>query len=132
MLKLKLKYIFKITKQMNKSIAVFQLPLPLELIDIICSFTFHTITYVIRRNKHCFAEVIRDITYTDRICCSGYLGSLYNLYYMVHFTNPNFWGLKEINKCARMCIKCGEFIKLVRYSKCKCPNQLNTLSSLCC
>jgi hypothetical protein len=106
---------------MNKSIAVIQLPLPKELINIICSFTFRSIKQVTRRNKRWFANVIRDLGSTDRNCYSGYLGSMYRLYYIVHITNPNIYGMREINKRVRMCINCGEFIKILEYSKCKCP-----------
>jgi len=114
---------------MNKSTVVYQLRLPKELIDIVCSFTFLSIKQVTRRNKRWFANVIRDLESTDRNCYSGYLGTLYRLYYVVYFTNHNYYGTKEIKKCARMCINCGEFIKLVQYSKCKCPTTINTWSS---
>lgn len=108
---------------MNKSTVVHQLCLPKELINIVCSFIFHSIKKVTRRNKRCFANVIRDLGTTDRIVYSRYVGTLYGIYYVVYFTNHNYYGTKEIKKCVRMCINCGEYFKLVQYSKCKCPTR---------
>ena len=103
-----------------KSVALYNLKLPKELIDIICRFNFYTLSECIEHAKYVYNKVIKEITYIERFQYYGYQPYHKGIYYhiqinMVTTQSNSVEDLyKEMN--IYICIKCGEFIK----NKCKC------------
>jgi len=101
-----------------KNVIIYQLPIPTEIIDNICSFIYYRVEETISRNKTKYNRVICDLFYTFRIERG------------VHYYDWNY----SFNQCYStvfiynvqcnfdiqiyMCCKCGNYTHPTR--KCKC------------
>lgn len=107
-----------------KSSVVMYLPFPKDIIDIICRFTFYTLSECIEIIKNKYKNVVKELNYVERF---QYYGFQYHtgIYYQIQInmvtTQANVVEnlYKEIN--IGICIKCGKFIKNTHTNcLCKC------------
>ena len=114
-----------------KSVAVYNLKLPKDVLEIICSFNFYTLNECIKNVKNKYKNVIKEINYIERFQYYGiqcYTGIYYHIQISMMSTQSKSVEdlYKELNLC--ICIYCNEFIKNTntRYL-CQCykPNYAN-------
>jgi hypothetical protein len=103
-----------------KSVIVYQLPIPPELIDHVCSFLYYRIEETIARNKIKYNKVNCDLFYTVRI---ERLFPYYDWNYSYnHFYATLFIYNVQCNFDIQIyiCCKCGNYTHPTR--KCYCNN----------
>jgi hypothetical protein len=98
-----------------KHVILYQLPLPTELIDHLCSFIYYKTEETLARNKSKYNRVICDLFYTVRIERKFNSYIWYNHFYATLFIY-NVQCKFDIQ--IYMCCKCGNYTHPTR--KCKC------------
>jgi|LauGreDrversion4_2_1035121.scaffolds.fasta_scaffold11636_2 hypothetical protein len=103
---------------MEKSIALYQLKLPQEVIEYICSFGFYTLEQCIEQNKQNQKKLLKDIKEGVRINNVPLYTLTGSILYCVYIQYP----LRERKVIyANLCGNCNDFIHLKRVSfGCKC------------
>jgi hypothetical protein len=103
---------------MEKSIAVYQLKLPQEVINYICSFGFYTLEQCIEQNKKKHKKVLKDIKDDVRINNVPLYTPNGTIMYCIYIEFP-IRQRKVIY--ANLCGDCNNFIHLKRKSfGCRC------------
>ena len=92
-----------------KSVIVYQLPIPTDVIDHLCSFLYYKVEETVCRNKTKYNRVICDLFYTVRIELGFY--PFYSTLF-IYNVQCNF----DIQ--IYMCSKCGNYTHPT--NKCNC------------
>ena len=103
-----------------QSIALYNLKIPKDVIDIICSFNFYTLQECIEITKNKYKKVVNELNYIERFQYYGYQ-ICSGIYYHIQIRVSTYDEAdihSVLNIC--ICIKCKEFIKNMPTSKCKC------------
>ena len=103
---------------MEKSITVYQLKLPKDVSNYICSFVFYTLEQCIEQNKKIHKKVLRDIKDDVRINNVPLYTPTGSVMYCVYMEFP----IRERKVIyANLCGDCNNFIHLKRNSfGCRC------------
>ena len=95
-----------------KNVIVYQLPIPREIVDHVCSFIYYRVDETIARNKKKYNRVICDLFYTVRLERECYFyGCIYSTL-LIYNVQCRF----DIQ--IYICCKCGNYAHPT--SKCKC------------
>jgi hypothetical protein len=95
-----------------KSVIVYQLPLPTDMNDHVCSFLYYRVEETVARNKTKYNKVICDLFYTVRIERGyNYVNQFYATLF-IYNVQCNF----DIQ--IYMCCKCGNYTHPTK--KCNC------------
>jgi hypothetical protein len=100
-----------------KSVIVYQLPLPTEVIDNVCRFIYYKIEETVDRNKTKYNRVICDLFYTirmDRKIHYRWNYSLNKFYATIIIYNVQC----NFDIQIYICCKCGNYTHPTQ--KCKC------------
>jgi predicted methyltransferase len=96
-----------------KSVAVYNLKLPKDVIDIICSFNFYTLSECIEITKQNRTNVVKELKYVERFQYYGYQPYHKGIYHHIQINmitiNDEFDMYKEMNIC--ICIFCNKFVQ---------------------
>lgn len=105
-----------------KSIALYNLKLPKDVIDIICRFNFYTLSECIEITKYKRRNVFNELKYIERFQYYGYQPYHTGIYYHIQINmitiNDEIDIYKEMNLC--ICTNCYEFIKNMPKTNCLC------------
>lgn len=95
---------------MNKSVVLFNLKIPQDVIHLICRFGFYTRGECIENIKQKYNKVIQEINYIKRFQYYGYQ-VYHGLYYhiQINIITVDDTDICEMNIC--ICIHCNEIIK---------------------
>lgn len=98
---------------MNKSIIIYNIPLPSDVVDIICSFNFYTLQQCIDRTKQKYKNVIENIKVT-----------LYESNYYPSIFSATTIRIHSIIFFIHICNHCGNYLMRMPYS-CRCKLSFN-------
>jgi hypothetical protein len=107
-----------------KSIALYNLKLPKEVIDIICRFNFYTLSECIEITNEKRNNLLKELNYIERFQYYGYQSYHTGIYHHIQINryttryNTNIYS--EMNIC--ICIFCNEFVQNIPDTNalCKC------------
>ena len=106
---------------MHKSNLLYQISLPKDTIQIVCSFLFYTVEQSIEYNKKKYKDVINDIRRTTITYAfsQGYMNRLQCIVNVIHMNHAN-----PIWFRIRICNECRQYIKKqiwkTRFFVCQC------------
>ena len=102
-----------------KSVIVYQLPLPSEVIDDVCSFLYYRVEETLARNKEKYNKVLCDLFYTVRIE-RGLNYYDWNYSYNKFYTTIFIYNVQcKFDIQIYICFKCGNYTHPTRRCKCK-------------
>ena len=114
--------LFVIIYVIMKSIALYNLKLPKEVIDIICRFNFYTLPECIENTRINHSNLFKELKYIERFQYYGYQiesGMYYHIQINMLTVHHAIDIYQEFNLC--ICINCYEFIKNTQTNcLCKC------------
>ena len=102
-----------------KSVIVYQLPLPTEVIDHVCSFMYYSVEETISRNKKKYNRAVCDLFYTVRIeRGSNYYNWNYSLNQMyttliIYNVQSTFFDIRFY-----ICCNCGNYVHPIKLCTC--------------
>ena len=93
---------------MHMSNLLYQISLPKDIMNLICSFLFYTVEQSIEYHKEKYYDVIRDIPRIkiNYVFSQGYMNRLQCIVNIIHMNNAN-----PIWFRIRICNECRQFIK---------------------
>jgi|LakMenEpi03Aug12_release.lakeMendotaPanAssembly.Ray.scaffolds.fasta_scaffold271466_2 hypothetical protein len=101
-----------------KSVIVYQLPLPTDVIEQLCSFLYYRVEETISRNKTKYNRVICDLFYTVRLeRGSNYYTWNYSLNQM--YTTLIIYNVQSTFDIRFYMCKCGNYTRPTIICKCK-------------
>jgi hypothetical protein len=100
-----------------KSVIVYQLPLPTDVIEQLCSFLYYRVEETISRNKTKYNRVICDLFYTVRL----ERGSNYTWNYSLNqmYTTLIIYNVQSKFDIRFYMCKCGNYTRPTIICKCK-------------
>jgi hypothetical protein len=93
---------------MHMSKLLYQISLPKDIMNLICSFLFYTVEQSIEYHKEKYYDVIRDISRIkiNYVFSQGYMNRLQCIVNIIHMNNAN-----PIWFRIRICNECRQYIK---------------------
>ena len=104
-----------------KAVALYNLKLPKDVIDIICRFNFYTLSECIESTNHKRINLVKELKYIERFQYYGYqlhTGLYYHIQLNIVTVHHEIDIYDEFNLC--ICVVCHKFINTKTNCLCNC------------